>query len=126
MLGETSRPADEETPLDPAAHVAWRPAHEQRVLEAGQNGVRTVVVRPGIVYGGSRGIVSDLLKDALNGLMRVIGPGKNAGRCVYDRDLADLVRARCCRLRDARRRCSTSTTKPTSASTTSSKRLPNT
>lgn len=90
VLGGTTRPADEETPLDPAAHVAWRPAHEQRVLEAGTNGLRTVVIRPGIVYGGSRGIVSELLKDALNGLVRVIGPGKNRWPTVYDRDLADL------------------------------------
>jgi nucleoside-diphosphate-sugar epimerase len=90
VLGGTTRPADEDAPLDPAAHVAWRPMHERRVLEAGQNGLRTIVVRPGIVYGGSRGIVSDLLKDALNGMMRVIGPGKNCWPTVYDRDLADL------------------------------------
>jgi nucleoside-diphosphate-sugar epimerase len=90
VLGNTTKPADEEMPIDPVAHVAWRPAHEQRVLEAGQNGIRTVVVRPGIVYGGSRGIVSDLLKDALNGMMRVIGPGKNRWPTVYDRDLGDL------------------------------------
>jgi nucleoside-diphosphate-sugar epimerase len=90
VLGGTTRPVDEQAPLDPAEHVAWRPIHEQRVLEAGENGVRTIVVRPGIVYGGSRGIVSDLLKDALNGMMRVIGPGKNRWPTVYDRDLADL------------------------------------
>ena len=90
VLGGTTRPADEEAPLDPAEHVAWRPIHERRVLDAGQNGLRTIVVRPGIVYGGSRGIVSDLLKDALNGMMRVIGPGKNRWPTVYDRDLADL------------------------------------
>jgi nucleoside-diphosphate-sugar epimerase len=90
VLGNTTRAADEETPVDPAAHVAWRPAHEQRVLEAGKNGVRTVVIRPGIVYGGSRGIVSDFLKDALNGMMRVIGPGKNRWPTIYERDLAEL------------------------------------
>lgn len=90
VLGNTSRPADEETPVDPAPHVAWRPEHEQRVLEAGNNGVRTIVVRPGIVYGGARGIVSDFLKDALNGMMRVIGPGKNRWPTVYARDLGDL------------------------------------
>lgn len=91
VLGMTTRPADEEAPLDPVAHVAWRPAHEQRVLEAGaDNGLRTVVVRPGIVYGGARGLVSDLLKDALNGLVRVVGPGKNRWPTVYDRDLAEL------------------------------------
>ena len=90
VLGMTTRPADEDAPLDPAAHVAWRPSHEQRVLEAGTNGLRTVVVRPGIVYGGSRGIVSDFLKDALNGLVRVVGPGKNRWPTIYDRDLAEL------------------------------------
>jgi nucleoside-diphosphate-sugar epimerase len=90
VLGKNSWPADEDTPINPAAHVSWRPAHEQLVLEAGENGMRSIVVRPGIVYGGSRGIVSDLLKDALNGLVRVIGSGKNYWPCVYDRDLADL------------------------------------
>ncbi len=90
VLGNTTKPADEDMSIDPIAHAAWRPAHEQRVLEAGQDGIRTVVVRPGIVYGGSRGILSDLLKDALNGMMRVIGPGKNRWPTIYDRDLGDL------------------------------------
>ena len=90
VLGNTTKPADEEMPVDPPAHVAWRPAHEQIVLDAGRNGLRTLVVRPGIVYGGARGIVSDLLKDALNGMMRVIGPGKNRWPTVYARDLGEL------------------------------------
>jgi nucleoside-diphosphate-sugar epimerase len=90
VLGKNSWPADEDSKLNPPAHVEWRPRHEQAVLDAGGNGLRTVVIRPGIVYGGSRGIVSDLLKDALNGLVRVIGSGKNYWPCVYDRDLADL------------------------------------
>lgn len=90
VLGQNSWPAEEDSRLSPATHVTWRPAHEQAVLDAGQDGLRTIVVRPGILYGGSRGIVSDLLKDALNGLVRVIGPGKNCWACVYDRDAADL------------------------------------
>jgi nucleoside-diphosphate-sugar epimerase len=90
VLGNTTRPADEDTPIDPVEHVNWRPAHEQLVLDAGTNGVRTIVVRPGIVYGGARGIVSDILKDALNGMMRVIGTGKNRWPTVYARDLGDL------------------------------------
>jgi nucleoside-diphosphate-sugar epimerase len=90
VLGNTTRPADEEAALDPVPHVSWRPAHEQMVLDAGANGLRTIVVRPGIVYGGSRGIVSDILKDALNGMMRVIGTGKNRWPTVYARDLGDL------------------------------------
>jgi nucleoside-diphosphate-sugar epimerase len=90
ILGNTTKPVGEDAPVDPAPHVAWRPQHEQVVLDAGRNGLRTIVVRPGIVYGGSRGIVSDILKDALNGMMRVIGPGKNRWSTVYARDLGDL------------------------------------
>lgn len=90
ILGRTSWPVDEDAKVNPAPHVAWRPAHEQAVLDASQNGLKTIVVRPGLLYGGSRGIVSDLLKDALNGLVRVIGNGKNYWPCVYDRDVADL------------------------------------
>lgn len=89
-IGNTTKPADEETTLDPPAHAAWRPLHEQRVLQADHNRLRPIVVRPGIVYGGRRGIISDLLRDALNGVMRVIGPGKNRWPTVYDRDLGDL------------------------------------
>ena len=52
--------------------------------------LRTAIVRPGIVYGGARGIIGDMLKNAANGLLRVVGDGRNRWACVYDRDLADL------------------------------------
>lgn len=90
VVGRAIKAADETAPLDPPPHVAWRPAHEDIVLSAFSPTLRTVVVRPGIVYGGGRGIVSDLIKDALNGLVRVVGPGKNRWPLVYDHDLADL------------------------------------
>ena len=90
VLGPTREPATEEAPLDPAEISAWRAPHEQLVLAADGHAVRTAVVRPGIVYGGTRGIVGDILRDAANGLIRVIGPGKNRWPLVYDRDLADL------------------------------------
>jgi nucleoside-diphosphate-sugar epimerase len=89
VLGPTSG-ADESAPLNPVALVAWRPAVEQRVLQARTERLRTAVIRPGIVFGGGRGIVSDLLKDAENGIMRVVGSGENYWPLVYDRDLADL------------------------------------
>jgi nucleoside-diphosphate-sugar epimerase len=90
VLGQSPQPAAEDAPLDPAAIVAYRPAHEQIVLTAAGDGLRTAVVRPGIVYGGSRGIVGDLFRDAANGLVRIIGTGENRWPTVYDRDLADL------------------------------------
>jgi nucleoside-diphosphate-sugar epimerase len=52
--------------------------------------VRAVVIRPGVVFGSGRGIIADMIKDAENGLMRVIGSGENRWPLVYDRDLADL------------------------------------
>lgn len=91
VLGDTSGAAAEEATIRPTPLVAWRPEHEKVVLDAGRGRkLRTVVVRPGIVYGGTRGIIGDLLKDAANGLVRVIGDGKNHWACVYQRDLADL------------------------------------
>jgi nucleoside-diphosphate-sugar epimerase len=90
VLGRSVKSAEEDAPLDPPEHVAWRPAHEDLVLSAFSSSLRTAVIRPGIVYGGGRGIVADLIKDALNGLVRVVGPGKNRWPTVYDHDLGDL------------------------------------
>jgi nucleoside-diphosphate-sugar epimerase len=90
VLGACPSPVDESADLNPAELVSWRPAHEGRVLAAGSSGFRTAVIRPGIVYGGSRGIVGDLFKDAANGLVRVIGNGDNHWPLVYERDLGEL------------------------------------
>ena len=94
VLGSNAQPMDETAQPNPGETLEWRPAHEQLVLQAAAPNLRTAVIRPGVVYGGNRGIVSDLLKNALNGLIRVIGSGDNHWPLVYDRDLADLyVRA---------------------------------
>jgi nucleoside-diphosphate-sugar epimerase len=90
VLGPAPDPVAEDAPVSPAAIASYRPGHEQLVLSAEGDGLRTIVVRPGIVYGGSRGIVGDIFRDAVNGLVRVIGPGDNRWPAVYDRDLADL------------------------------------
>ena len=90
VLGNTPSPADESTPVNPIELTAWRPEHERRVLDAASPTLRTIVVRPGVVYGGGRGIVGEILKDASNSLIRVIGSGENRWSLVYDRDLADL------------------------------------
>jgi nucleoside-diphosphate-sugar epimerase len=90
VLGPAPAPVDEAAPLNPIEKSAWRAPHEQRVLAAAGPDLRTVVVRPGIVYGGCRGIVGDLFKAAANGLVRVIGTGENHWPLVYDRDLGEL------------------------------------
>src|SRR5260221_10965928 len=90
VLGPAPAPVDEAAPLNPAEIVSWRPAHEQRILDAASAGVRALVVRPGILYGASRGIVGDLLKDADNSLVRIVGSGENHWPLIYDRDLGEL------------------------------------
>ena len=74
----------------PGQLLGWRPATSSWCCRRRRPNLRTAVIRPGVVYGGNRGIVSDLLKNALNGLIRVIGAGDNHWPLVYDRDLADL------------------------------------
>ena len=90
VIGQAPEPVAEDVPLNPIAMAAHRPEHERLVLEAANDQLRTMVVRPGVVYGGGNGIVSDLFKSATNGLVRVVGDGNNRWPLVYDRDLADL------------------------------------
>ncbi len=90
LLGRTPDPAAENAPVNPVPHASWRPAIETTVLKAATDSLRTIVVRPGAVYGHGDGLVGDLFKSASNGLVRVVGDGNNHWALVYDRDLADL------------------------------------
>src|SRR5262245_10433690 len=90
VLGRSPDPAAEDAPINPIDLVSWRPQHERLVLDASSDGLRTAVVRPGVVYGGGNGMVSEIFKAASNGLVRVVGDGNNHWPLVYDRDLADL------------------------------------
>src|SRR5829696_2700857 len=75
VLGRAPEPVDESAPLNPVALAQWRVAHDNLVLGASTEHLRTAVVRPGVVYGGALGIVGDLFKMATNGLGRVVGDG---------------------------------------------------
>lgn len=90
ILGRTLEPAGEDAPVNPIPHVSWRAAHEERVLSANAAGLRTMVVRPGAVYGGATGLVGDLFRAANQGLVRIVGDGNNRWPLIYDRDLGDL------------------------------------
>lgn len=91
VLGRTDGAADESAPVSPTPLVAWRADHERMVFElAAAASVRAAVVRPGLLYGRSRGIIGDMVRDAANGLVRVVGDGRNHWPCIYDRDVADL------------------------------------
>src|SRR6059058_3796117 len=84
---------DETSPLDPIKLVAWRPAHEQLVLQA--KGVRGLVMRLGCVYGGRGGLTGDWFAAAAAGKApTVVGSGHNRWTMVHLDDLADAyVRA---------------------------------
>lgn len=95
VLGETGdEPANEDasTARAPEA-VAWRPAHERRVLEADSRGLATSVVRPGMVYGGRRGMFAGLFSSAAReGAARFVGDGSNRWSPVHRGDAARLYR----------------------------------
>jgi nucleoside-diphosphate-sugar epimerase len=73
------------------ALVQWRQAVEDRVREAAKRGIRTVVIRPAIVYGRGGGIPAGFVKSALEeGAARYVGTGENRWPTVHIDDLADL------------------------------------
>jgi nucleoside-diphosphate-sugar epimerase len=90
VLGDTGgRIADETWPVNPVALVAWRPEVEQMVLAA--RGVRSIVIRPGVVYGRGGGIAADFVKSAREtGAARYVGTGENHWPLVHVDDLASL------------------------------------
>jgi len=87
--------ADESSPLDPPTHVAPRPAVDAAVLSWNGGGFRTLVVRPGCVYGGGGSLTAAWFESAeKDGAARVVGDGANRWAMVHRDDLADLyVRA---------------------------------
>lgn len=95
VLGETGdEPADEDASTDGAPEmVAWRPAHEARVLAAARPGLATAVVRPGMVYGGRRGVFAGFFETAeASGATEIVGDGENRWSPVYRGDVARLYR----------------------------------
>jgi nucleoside-diphosphate-sugar epimerase len=83
--------ADETSPPKPPALVAWRQDVEDRVLAGAKRGIRSIVIRPAIVYGRGAGIVAGLVDSARKeGAARYIGSGKNRWPQVHVDDLADL------------------------------------
>ena len=96
VYGSTGAVAvDESSPPNPPAVVRDRPGHEQQVLDADGGLVRTLVLRPGCVFGGSGSLTSDWFASAADsGAARVVGPGENRWAMVHRDDLAELyVRA---------------------------------
>lgn len=79
---------DESMPLDPLDIVKWRPLHEEKVLKANSSKLRTLVLRPGHVYGEVGGMTHTLFASTLNGLVTIVGDGNNRWPMIHVQDLA--------------------------------------
>ncbi len=92
VLGSTGDiVADENTPLNPTPLVALRPAIEEEVLGYKGRGVRTIVIRPALVYGRGGSIPKMIAQSAREtGAARYVGDGQNRWPFVDVDDLAQL------------------------------------
>jgi nucleoside-diphosphate-sugar epimerase len=91
IQGATEGVADETTPIKPARIATFRPSHEQLALDTAKDGIRAVVVRPGVVYGGKGGMTGMFFGTALKtGAAHTIGDGENHWPMVHVDDLAEL------------------------------------
>lgn len=79
---------DEASPVNPLEIVKWRPKHEELVLQAESRHLRTLVIRPGCVYGGAGLLTSLLFAGAKKGAVSIVGDGKNHWSMVHIEDLA--------------------------------------
>jgi len=92
VLGSTGeKVADEQTPVNPTPLVAHRPAIEQEVLGFKGRGVRTIVIRPALVYGrGGSGPTMFTKSAKETGAARYVGDGQNRWPFVDVDDLSQL------------------------------------
>lgn len=92
VLGDTGdRVADEDAPLRPTTIVAWRADVERQVIGAAKRGVRSVVMRPGVVYGRGGGTPGTFVSSARRkGVVRYVGDGRQRWAFVHVDDLAEL------------------------------------
>jgi nucleoside-diphosphate-sugar epimerase len=92
VLGNTGVvPAREEAPIAVAEAISWRPALERTVRAAAERNIRTVVIRPAIMFGRGRGLPAMYVTWAQQrGIGRCIGNGENRWSYVHCDDLAEL------------------------------------
>jgi nucleoside-diphosphate-sugar epimerase len=88
---------DEDTPFTPQPEKAMRVAIDNQVLAAAKEGLRSIVIRPTLIYGRGLGVAStsvqlpkliDVAKK--HGVARHVGRGLNIWGHVHIADVADL------------------------------------
>lgn len=92
LYGATGHNAvDESSPLHPLTLVEPRVAIEHLVLSADTRQMRTLVIRPGCVYGGAGGLTGGWFEEAgKEGKIQIIGTGNERWAMVHVEDLANL------------------------------------
>ena len=81
---------DESSALNPIPLVKWRPSHETRVLNGCKGVLKTTVIRPGCVFGGSSGLTTAWFKSVAEGRPLVPGSGEQRWPMIHVDDLAEL------------------------------------
>jgi nucleoside-diphosphate-sugar epimerase len=88
---------DEDTPFTPQPEKAMRVAIDQSVLAAAKSNVRTIVIRPTLIYGRGVGVASSSVQipklidvARKHGVPRHVGPGLNIWGHVHIADVVDL------------------------------------
>lgn len=90
VYGDTGgRTVDETSALSPLDLVRWRVEHEQIVLDAATPQLRTLVLRPGCVYGGAGGLTVPWFASAVAGEVEMVGDGSNCWSTVHVDDVAE-------------------------------------
>ncbi|HIK19139.1 MAG TPA: SDR family oxidoreductase [Leptolyngbyaceae cyanobacterium M33_DOE_097] len=90
LLGNTGdRVATEDSPLDPTPLIAWRAELEELVLSGRDHHIRTIVIRPALVYGQGGGIVAMMVQSASQyGVVQYVGTGENRWTLIHVEDLS--------------------------------------
>lgn len=90
----SGRDLTEKSPSAPPAAVAWMDETARGLLADDGEGMRVVVVAPGIVYGHGQGIprrfVDDIDRSGAQPVLPLIGDGSQQWATVHVDDLADL------------------------------------
>jgi len=92
LYGSTGNTAvDEASLLNPVAYVVKRIKTEEFVLQANDGKVKTLLIRPGCVYGGSGSLTAEWFESATKkGAAEIIGNGSYRWTMVHVQDLANL------------------------------------
>ena len=96
VFGDTAgRMVDESSPRNPPPTAAPRAVTEELVLAANSPTMRTLIVRPGCVYGASGSLTASWFESATKeGGARIVGEGANRWAMIHRDDLAEFyVRA---------------------------------